>query len=92
MRGYYRGRYRDNNMYSVQAEYRIPVYWRFGLDIFAGFGDVGPNIIFDLKTTKPSYGVGLRFSVDKKEKINIRFDYARGKDSQAFYISFGEAF
>lgn len=34
----------------------------------------------------------MRFRLDAKDKINLRFDYARGNDSDGFYISFGEAF
>jgi len=45
------------------------------------------------KSVKPNAGVGLRFRVDKKERTNLRFDYAIGRvDQSGFYISFGESF
>jgi outer membrane protein assembly factor BamA len=44
MRGYYAGRYRDKNLFSLQAEYRLPVWRRFGLVGFAGFGDVAGKL------------------------------------------------
>ncbi|MDZ7722893.1 MAG: BamA/TamA family outer membrane protein [candidate division KSB1 bacterium] len=40
MRGYYQGRYRDNNILVLQTEYRMPVWWRFGCAVFGGIGDV----------------------------------------------------
>ena len=40
----------------------------------------------------PSYGAGLRFTVLKTKKINLRLDYARSTDSDAIHVSVGEAF
>lgn len=37
-------------------------------------------------------GVGLRWQASKETPINLRVNYARGKDSEALYISVGEAF
>jgi len=40
----------------------------------------------------PSGGVGLRFTVAKRNHVNLRADYAWGKDSSALYVSVVEAF
>ena len=40
----------------------------------------------------PGGGVGLRFTVAKRNHVNLRADYAWGKDSSAFYVSVLEAF
>ena len=40
----------------------------------------------------PSYGIGLRFLVLASQRVNIRLDYARTTDSDALYLSVGEAF
>ena len=40
----------------------------------------------------PSYGVGLRYIVLESQRINIRLDYGRSVDSDAVYLSVGEAF
>lgn len=40
----------------------------------------------------PSYGVGLRFMVLESQRINMRLDYGRSNDSDAVYLSVGEAF
>jgi len=94
MRGYYLGRYRDNNMLVLQAEYRwVPVFWRLGLAVFAGLGDVAASPgRFDLGRLEYSYGLGLRFVIDPKQRINLRLDYGIGKGTSGFYFTATEAF
>lgn len=93
MRGYYGGRYRDNHMAAVQAEYRMPLVWRFGMTAFGGWGDVAHDIgDFKASDLKYSAGVGIRFAIDKKNNRNIRFDLAFGKHSAQPAIGIGEAF
>lgn len=93
MRGYYEGRYRDKQFIGGQAEYRMPIWWRFGAAAFAGLADVAPEIDeFRLSSFKPSYGLGLRFMVNPKEKVNIRLDYAWGQQTSGFYLEITEAF
>ena len=93
MRGYYQGRYRDRDHYALQAEYRLPLFWRIGVAGFAGIGDVGRTPSdFLTSTTKYTLGGGLRFLMDKAENINLRFDFAWGRQSTGFYVAFGEAF
>lgn len=94
MRGYFEGRYRDKNMMAFQIEYRImPVLWRFGLVVFAGFGDVSDKMEnFELRNFKYSVGGGIRYLFIREEKINVRLDFGHGKDSSGIYITIGEAF
>ena len=93
MRGYYEGRYRDKNLLAFQAEYRLPLFWRFGLVGFAGFANVaGKFNRLDLGDLKSSYGAGLRFTFSKNEKIQIRFDMGFGEGTSGFYASIYEAF
>lgn len=93
MRGYYLGRYRDQHAAALQVEYRTYVWKRFGFVAFVGVGDVAKKLNrFALKDFKTSVGLGLRFAIDPKEKINFRFDIAFGHDSSAFYITAAEAF
>jgi outer membrane protein assembly factor BamA len=94
MRGYYRGRYRDKNMIAFQMEYRIaPAWWRLGLVGFVGVADVASRLDrFDLGNFKYSYGFGIRYLFRRKEKINIRLDFAYGNGSSGFYIVLREAF
>jgi hypothetical protein len=37
-------------------------------------------------------GAGLRFQVDKKERVNIRFDMGFGGGQPGYYLTIGEAF
>jgi len=93
MRGYYLGRYRDRNMLVFQTEYRLPLIWRVGAVGFLGIGDVAPRgKSFELDEFKYSAGAGLRIMMNAQEKINLRIDYAFGKDSRGVYVSLFEAF
>ncbi|MDJ0837274.1 MAG: BamA/TamA family outer membrane protein [Acidobacteriota bacterium] len=93
LRGYTGGRYRDHGMAAVQGEWRDKLYGSFGYAVFGGVGEIFPEWS-DLNTDDllPSYGVGLRWTVSPKYKMNIRVDYAWGKDEEHLYISLGEAF
>jgi len=94
MRGYYKGRFRDRQYITFQAEYRVPVWKRFGFVVFGGVGDVAYSLSgFSASTLKPSVGGGLRYKLDKKENVNLRVDFGLGQNgTTGFYISFGEAF
>ncbi|MCP4215285.1 MAG: BamA/TamA family outer membrane protein [bacterium] len=92
MRGYYEGRFQDKNLTAFQAEYRLPLFWRIGAVAFAGLGNVSDTFA-GTKNLTPSYGVGLRFLFDKKEKIWIRMDLGFGQDGNSgIYFSIFEAF
>ena len=92
MRGYYTGRYRDQNYAAVQAEYRyfldpkIPInIWfvrmqpKFALAAFGGTGAVFNNKDIGMSHLKPSYGAGIRWFYDEGAKLTIRIDYAWGE-------------
>ncbi len=93
MRGYYEGYLRDHHYWVLQGEYRLPIFWRFGGVLFGGLGGVAPRIR-DFKGKEATYhaGLGLRILIDRKEKFNLRVDYAFGKNSSGFYLTVGEAF
>lgn len=94
MRGYYDGRYKDLDLLSFQAEFRFPIAKRFSAVAFGGGGDVGSQLrSFALADLKYSYGAGLRFALNKKEKLNLRLDYGIGQGSNSgLYLQLGEAF
>ena len=94
MRGYYSGRYRDRHMITFQAEYRFPVFWRFGAAGFAGIGDVGDDAKkFRLNEFKYSVGFGERLFFDAREGINARMDVGFGEaGSFGVYALVVEAF
>lgn len=93
MRGYYQGRFRDKNLLAAQTEYRLPLFWRVGLTGFIGVGGIAGKIAdFSLNNLKYSAGFGLRFMMDKDEKLNLRMDYGFGNNSTALYFTVSEAF
>jgi outer membrane protein assembly factor BamA len=93
LRGYYKGRYRDKYLLVVQSEYRLPVWWKFGLVGFIGLGNVGPSLgRIDFRDLKYSLGAGLRFKLSPREGANARMDFAFGKGSTGLYFTAGEAF
>jgi len=93
IRGYASNRFKDNHFIGAQIEYRFPLWWRFGMVVFSGVGDVyrTPSDI-KLNTLKYTVGAGIRFAVNTKERLNVRFDYGFGRKSNAFYIMLTEAF
>lgn len=92
MRGYYEGRYRDNQMIEAQVELRQKVYGRSGIVVWGGAGNVFPDLNrFKWKQTLPNYGVGYRWEF--KKRVNVRLDYGFGKKGQnGFMFSINEAF
>ncbi len=94
MRGYYEGRYTDNNFIAAQVEHRFHLIERFGMVVFAAAGRVGlrPRDLFTFQGLKPSLGSGLRYAIDKKEKLNLRLDIGFGHRSTGVYFNITEAF
>lgn len=94
MRGYTEGRFVDRDILATQVEYRKKIKnSRWGLVGFAGTGDVYNNVNrFQFKNLKPNAGAGVRFSIDKEENLNLRFDFGLGKQTKGFYLGIAEAF
>lgn len=91
MRGYYAGRYIDNNMVSVQAELRQHLFSRFGAVVWAGVGNVFSSFgHFRSRDLLPNFGVGLR--VELKHNVNGRIDFGFGRGQKGFVFAIGEAF
>ena len=80
-------------MIATQAEWRSEWWWRFGATAFLGAGEVKPDFgAFTWKDALPGGGVGLRFTLAQRNHVNLRVDYAWGRDSTGLYISVAEAF
>ncbi|TMI62550.1 MAG: hypothetical protein E6H07_14120 [Bacteroidetes bacterium] len=93
IRGYSQGQYRNDQVYTLQAEYRWNFYKRWGLVAFAGvasavekLSDIPDNDIL------PGVGAGIRFKMLPKEKVNIGIDGAVGKGDYSITFRIGEAF
>jgi len=93
LRGYFDGRYRDKNGIALQVEYRLPVWWRFGMVGFAGIAQVADQINhFGFNRFWFAGGVGLRFFWNPQERISLRLDYGIGNNSAGMYVTVTEAF
>lgn len=93
MRGYFEGRYRDKQYVTAQAEYRKHIWWRLGIAAFYGVGQVSRAVnTFAINQFKESYGFGLRFVFDEKEKINLRVDIGIAEGNTGVYFNLEEAF
>ncbi|MEX2567202.1 MAG: BamA/TamA family outer membrane protein [Cyclobacteriaceae bacterium] len=98
MRGYYTGRYRDNNQLAGQVELRfLPISLGFtrrvGAAVFAGMGKVFPSVSeFNLQKLVWSTGAGIRFLIFPKKDIYTRLDFALTQEGSGIYFFIGEAF
>lgn len=93
MRGYFAGRYRDLHQVSSQLEYRMPLWWRFGLAGFVGAGQVSDDLeAFDYRDPKVAGGGGVRIALSQEDRVNLRVDVAGTRHGDLnFYVSLGEA-
>jgi len=93
IRGYSQGQYRDDQVYTLQAEYRWNFYKRWGMVAFAGLASAVEKLA-DIPDNDllPGIGAGLRFKMLPAEKINIGIDYGVGKDDYSITFRIGEAF
>lgn len=97
MRGYYIGRYFDNNQMSATIELRQHIWKRIGLAAWAGCGNFfrdWDDYEWERWLKLPSVGLGFRFEF--KKNVNARIDFGVGRDGPTFYTAFvfdmGEAF
>lgn len=94
LRGYARGRYRDRSLAAAQGEYRSPHWHRVGAVVFGGAGIVAPSLsVLTSHRVLPTYGAGLRATIDQRQRTGVRLDYGRGADgASGVYIGFNNAF
>ena len=92
LRGYYYGTYQANHLLATEFEYRLPLFndydaplkhfWKhFGITVFGGAAQVyDSSSDLALDQTRIAGGVGLRFMIDSKQRVNLRIDYGWGFD------------
>lgn len=94
LRGIYEQRYRDRQMMMFQAELRQKLFWRIDGAVFGGVGQVANGLSdFTLSSLKTGAGAGVRFNFLRRDRVNLRLDYAAGSGSASgIYFAIGEAF
>lgn len=92
MRGYYYGRYRNNNIISAQIELRQTIWQMISGVVWVGGANLwGEYNKFQWKYTLPSYGLGARVAIT--DNLKLRLDYGFGRGGQnCFILSLNEAF
>lgn len=93
LRGYYSGRFRDRNLFLIQAEWRYTLFWRLGISIFAGLGQVA-EFLGNIHPENFNYslGFGFRYLYNKRESMYARMDFGWGSGSSGIYMEGDEAF
>ena len=93
LRGYTPGVYVGKSLFTAQAEWRWQATRKLGLVAFAGGGGVyGKVPAFKQDDWLPAGGLGLRWRVADKYRVNFRIDYAWAKGDETLIVSVGEAF
>ncbi len=90
MRGYPLNRFLDKGKFLVNAEYRFPILWRLGGNVFCDAGTVWPSLRgIDLGRLAFDAGVGLRFYMPG---FVARVDVAWSAEGTGLYFNFGHVF
>jgi len=85
--------YLGSQSITGQIEARWQASPRWGFVAFGGAGHITNSFSAQGENERaPSYGVGVRFMVLKSKRVNMRLDYAQSDESDAWYVSVGEAF
>lgn len=93
IRGYTQGKYRGDQLFAIQGEYR----WNF-TDKMGAVGYLGLATIFNSINAEddgqllPGAGVGYRYVVFEESRMSVGLDAAVGKDDWGIYFRIGEAF
>ena len=92
-RGYFKGRYIDDQMYVLTAEYRWRFLPRVSLAAFALMGEVSDINQDFFKGPHFSAGGGIRFKLLKDQNTLVRLDVGLGEDGNSgFYFGVNQAF
>lgn len=93
IRGYTQGKYRGNQLIALQGEYRMNPWEKLGFVGFVGLATVF-NAVNETDEGKllPGAGLGFRYLVFPKNKMNVGMDFAVGDGDWGVYFKIGETF
>jgi outer membrane protein assembly factor BamA len=90
MRGYSLNRFLDKGKFLANIEYRFPIVWRFGGNLFVDTGTVWPSLSkVDFGKLAFDYGFGLRLYL---KDFCARVDLGFSKETTGLYFNFGHIF
>jgi hypothetical protein len=86
-------RYRDKTFLVGQSEFRFPIIWKLRGAVFGSLASVSSSLdgVFNNRFV-PSYGLGLRYELNKVDRSMLRFDIGRSEGEINFYVTTNEAF
>jgi hypothetical protein len=91
VRGYYEGRYRDENEADLVVELRQHVWRRNGIVVWGGVGTVFSKLCqVQWNRLLPTCGIGYRWEF--KNRVNVRVDFGIGKHSTTVNVGINESF
>ena len=90
IRGYTNGKFRGDQVYTAQAEWRYFFTPKVGTVAF--FGAAVVNDEGEFSELLPGIGAGARYRVIPEMNINIGIDIAKGKEDWGLYFRISEAF
>jgi outer membrane protein assembly factor BamA len=92
-RGYFRGRFIDDLLYVLQAEYRLKFHSRWSAAGFVLVGEVADEVGNFFRSIKPSTGGGVRYKIIKDQDTLLRIDIGVGIDGNSgIYFGVNESF
>jgi outer membrane protein assembly factor BamA len=90
LRGYSLNRFLDKGKFLANIEYRFPIYWRFGGNVFLDAGNVWPSLgEIDWSRTAVDCGLGLRFYMPD---FAVRVDVGLSREGTGLYFNFNHVF
>ncbi len=92
-RGFSDRRYMARSILVTQTDYRFPIWGRFGGVLFGATSVVGDGLsALHRNTYRWSGGFGIRFCLDKKDRVRLRIDQAFTAEGNNFYLTANQAF
>lgn len=93
IRGIYQDVFKDDNMLTLQLEYRFPLKDRWSGALFLGAGDVfHDRADYDMMDLKYGGGGGICYAISRDDTINLRFDIGVSPYGVLPYVLFQESF
>ncbi len=92
IRGFKRGRFRDNDMVLGSLEYRYPLMTPVDAVLFLDAGQVADNIFNDFSADNFHYGYGGGFNIWTENSIAAQLILGKSKDGLRFYLNLNQEF
>jgi surface antigen Omp85-like protein len=90
VRGFDRGRFRDDSMLMASAEYRYPIWRNFDFGIFGDAGQVSPDIFRQLALNDFRLGYGMSFRIRGAKGLITMLELGKSSDGWRFYLGFND--